>query len=133
MDGYIKVMYESLKTQFELAGEDRDIIFVRQNVEKLLRLYRDAEDQVKHFEEWKGEIREVLSLAATHMGKTEFEGGTISISSPSKRPSYDTNALDELSLSLIATHPDIATLIQNTRKITEVAGSLRIEKPKEKK
>lgn len=109
------------------AGDLTDIPALR----SLWSDLREVESEIAPLEQQKATLREQIGLIVARIGTQEIPGlGRVSITSPSVSVSYDTKKVNELALSLTATHPEIAAQLVAARKTSERSGSLRIESEK---
>lgn len=92
---------------------------------------REVESEIAPLEAQKAQLRDQISHIIARTGTITLPGlGKATITNPSVTVSYDTKKVNELALSLAATHPEIAALLVAARKTSERAGSLRIESEK---
>lgn len=102
----------------------------QQALRALLSDLREVESSIAPLEQERANLRDAIGLiAARATGPLVVEGlGKVSITAPSRTTGYDSKAIATLMMELIPTHPEIAARIVATQKVSERAGSLRIEK-----
>lgn len=120
----------------------RDDVFTRWQegdatpAEALRALLSDLDevtDVRKRAEAAESDLRAKLSEVVAALGGRAEHGGTkLALTAPSVRRSFDARALERLGLELEVTHPDIAQRLFEARRETMQAGSLRIERRKER-
>lgn len=96
-------------------------------VTNAIAAYNLAAEQIRLYEAAKVRAKNRLSEIMVETGRLRFEtpAGSASISSPSIRTSWDTDALN----ALIADDPTLAGRILPYRRQTEVAGTLVVRAP----
>lgn len=90
-----------------------------------ISLYGAATSEKKRWEQQAAKAKEMIAEIIIETGETRLttKSGIASIIKPSLRIEYDWKKLDEL----CADNNELANLLLPHRKVTEVAGSLRID------
>lgn len=94
------------------------------SVESAIAVYQAASAEIDAYTAVKDAAKKLISDVMAETGQVSYttKAGKVSVSAPSQRVSYDTKALD----ALMASSDDIARLLAPHRKVSEVAGTLRI-------
>jgi hypothetical protein len=94
----------------------------------------EIERQVKALDTARAELRDQLSVIVAHEGDAvTLEGvATLRLTAPSQRVSYPTKEVESAIAEIVAYAPEAAQHIAQLRKVTHVAGTLRIEPVKVK-
>ena len=90
-----------------------------------IALYDASTSEVKRWEQQAAKAKEMINEIIVETGETKLvtKSGTALVTKPSPRVSYDWKKLDEL----CEDDNELANRILPFRKVTEVAGSLRID------
>lgn len=88
----------------------------------------EVESEIAGMEAQRLRLRQQIEPIAQRLGKTTLPGlGTVAITEPGKRVSWDTRALESLLAKLAANgYPQIAEELAAARRETATAASLRI-------
>mgnify|MGYP000846140084 CR=1 FL=1 len=94
------------------------------SVESAIAVYQAASAEIDAYTAIKDAAKKLISDVMAETGQTAYstKAGKVSVSAPSQRVNYDTKALD----ALAASADEIARLLAPHRKVSEVAGTLRI-------